>query len=151
MNFFQEILSNRVFWVTFLAWALSCIIKGLLECIKQKRIIITRFLGSGGMPSSHSTIVMSLAVAVGLEQGFGTPLFAVCSVLALVVMYDASGIRRAAGQQAQMINAILDAWNENDPIEKQIKLKELLGHTPREVIAGAALGTLTSVIAYAIM
>lgn len=150
MNFFSQIAENKVFVVTFLAWFLSCIIKGLIECVKRKRFDITRFMGPGGMPSSHSTIVTSLATAVGIENGFNSSLFAVCCVLALVVMYDASGIRRAAGQQAQMINAILDAWNEDDPIEKQIKLKELLGHTPVEVFAGALLGIFVTIIAYVI-
>ncbi len=149
MRFFSEIAENKVFAVTFFAWILSCVLKGLLECIKQKRLDITRFMGPGGMPSSHSTIVTALAAAVGIEMGFNNPVFAVCCVLALVVMYDASGIRRAAGQQAQMINAILEAWDEDDPIEKQIKLKELLGHTPLEVCAGALLGIVTAVISYA--
>lgn len=106
-------------------------------------------MGSGGMPSSHSTIVTCLALCTGLFEGFDTPVFALCCVLALVVMYDASGIRRAAGQQAKIINLIIDEWNESDPVEKQIKLKELLGHTPIEVFAGAVFGALCAILSFA--
>ena len=144
MRYFYDILTaiwgNKVFVITFFAWLLSCLIKGLLVCAKERRLDITRFMGPGGMPSSHSTLVTALAVSVGRVAGFGTPVFAITCALALVVMYDASGIRRAAGQQAQMINKIMEAWDTNDLLEKEIKLKELLGHTPLEVLTGAILG-----------
>ena len=148
MDFFSQIMDNSVLIVVFWGWLISCVLKGLLECIKQRRLDITRFMGPGGMPSSHSTVVTCLTTSVGITNGFDTSLFAMCCVLSFVVMYDASGIRRAAGQQAKMINMIIDAWDESDPIEKQIKLKELLGHTPLEVIAGAALGVIISVVCY---
>lgn len=140
-------MSNNTFFVVLFAWVFSCILKGFLVWIKDKRLDMTRFLGPGGMPSSHSTIVTSLAICVGIKEGFDSAMFVVCCAFALVVMYDASGIRRAAGQQAKMINMIVDAWDEKDPIEKQIKLKELLGHTPLEVLAGAALGIVIAVLA----
>ena len=146
MEFFHDLFANKVLWVTFLAWLISCVLKGLLVCIMQKRFDITRFMGPGGMPSSHSTIVSALTISVGMSAGFDSAAFAICCVLALVVMYDASGIRRAAGQQAKMINMIIDAWDETDPLEKQIRLKELLGHTPLEVLAGAVLGILIAVL-----
>ena len=140
-------MSNNTFFVVLFAWVFSCILKGFLVWIKDKRLDMTRFLGPGGMPSSHSTIVTSLAICVGIKEGVDSSMFVVCCAFALVVMYDASGIRRAAGQQAKMINMIVDAWDEKDPIEKQIKLKELLGHTPLEVLAGAALGIVIAVLA----
>jgi len=102
-------------------------------------------MGPGGMPSSHSTLVAALATSVGLVEGFNSAAFAICAALSLIVMYDASGIRRAAGKQAEMINAIVEAWDENDPLVKEIKLKELLGHTPVEVVAGAILGIIIAV------
>lgn len=138
--YLKDLLSNKIFFTVLLAWVFSCLLKGFLVCIKERRLDMTRFMGPGGMPSSHSTIVTSLATCVGIHDGFGSSAFVICCALALVVMYDASGIRRAAGQQARMINMIIDAWDEDDPIEKQIRLKELLGHTPLEVCAGAALG-----------
>ena len=116
----------------------------------EKKLDMTRFLGPGGMPSSHSTLVTSLATCVGIHDGFDSVTFVMCCAFALVVMYDASGIRRAAGQQAKMINMIVDAWNESDPLEKQMRLKEILGHTPVEVCAGATLGVVFALVSNAI-
>ena len=149
MTYFEEFMSNKVFFVVFFAWVFSCVLKGFLVWIKDKKLDMTRFLGPGGMPSSHSTLVTSLATCVGIKDGFQSTLFVICCAFALVVMYDASGIRRAAGQQAKMINMIIDAWKESDQLEKQIRLKELLGHTPLEVIAGAILGIVIAVLAAA--
>ena len=145
--FLTELLENKVFFTVFFAWIFSCILKGLLVCVREKRLDMTRFMGPGGMPSSHSTLVSCLAISVGIHDGFDSIAFVICAALALVVMYDASGIRRAAGQQARMINMIIDAWDETDPIEKQIRLKELLGHTPLEVFAGAMLGITFAIVA----
>lgn len=148
--YIAQLFENKIFFTVLAAWIFSCLLKGIIVCIKNKRVDWTRFMGPGGMPSSHSTLVTSLATCVGIKDGFNSTGFVICCVLAIVVMYDASGIRRAAGQQAQMINKIIDAWNETDPIEKEIRLKELLGHTPLEVFAGAVLGISFSVISYLI-
>ncbi|MEG1442158.1 MAG: divergent PAP2 family protein [Oscillospiraceae bacterium] len=147
MNYFEQFLNNRVFFVVMFAWAFSCVLKGFLVWIKDKKLDMARFMGPGGMPSSHSTIVTSLAACIGITEGFNSGMFVMCCAFALVVMYDASGIRRAAGQQATMINMIIDTWDETDPLEKQIRLKELLGHTPLEVVAGAILGITIAVLA----
>ena len=147
MAYFEQFFNNKVFFVVLFAWLFSCVLKGFLVWIKNRKLDMTRFMGPGGMPSSHSTIVTSLAMCIGFKMGFDSPVFVVCCAFALVVMYDASGIRRAAGQQAKMINMIIDAWEETDPVEKQIRLKELLGHTPLEVWAGATLGVVIAVIA----
>jgi len=146
MEFFEQILDNSVLIATFFAWLISCVLKGFLVCIRERRFDITRFMGPGGMPSSHSALVTALAVSTGLVGGFDSIAFAICAALSLIVMYDASGIRRAAGKQAEMINAIVEAWNEKDPLMKEIKLKELLGHTPVEVAAGAILGAIVAVL-----
>ncbi len=143
--YLEQLLNNKVFFTVLFAWIFSCVLKGVLVCIRDKRLDMTRFMGPGGMPSSHSTLVTCLAVCVGIHDGFDSVAFVICAALALVVMYDASGIRRAAGQQARMINMIIDAWDESDPLEKQIRLKELLGHTPLEVFAGALLGIIFAV------
>jgi len=151
MNYFEELLSNRIFFIVLFAWLLSCVLKGIIECIKNKKINFGRFFGPGGMPSSHSTIVCSLAVCVGMYEGFDSAVFVVCCTLALIVMYDASGIRRAAGEQAKIINMIVDAWEEHDPVLKEKKLKELLGHTPVEVLGGAILGVTVALVSGLIM
>jgi acid phosphatase family membrane protein YuiD len=141
-------MDNNVLIATFLAWAICCVFTGLLVCIRERRFDITRFMGPGGMPSSHSSLVTALAISVGISEGFHSAAFALCAALSLIVMYDASGIRRAAGKQAEMINAIVDAWDEKDPLMKEIKLKELLGHTPIEVMAGAALGIIVALLIF---
>ena len=92
------------------------------------------------MPSSHSSTVTALCVAVGLTDGFQSSVFAVSFILALVVMYDAAGVRRAAGQQAKILNKIVEDWGKTNYRDTEKKLKELLGHTPVEVFAGALLG-----------
>lgn len=151
MRFLEDFLSNRIFFIVLFAWLFSCVLKGIIECIKNKKVDWGRFFGPGGMPSSHSTIVSSLAVCVGIYEGFDSAMFVVCCALALIVMYDASGIRRAAGEQAKIINMIVDAWEERDPVLKEKKLKELLGHTPVEVCGGAILGILVAIIASCII
>ncbi|MEE1050363.1 MAG: divergent PAP2 family protein [Clostridia bacterium] len=148
--YWSQWLENKMFFTVFFAWLFSCVLKGILVCVREKKLDMTRFLGPGGMPSSHSTLVTSLATCVGIHDGFDSVTFVMCCAFALVVMYDASGIRRAAGQQAKMINMIVDAWNESDPLEKQMRLKEILGHTPVEVCAGATLGVVFALVSNAI-
>lgn len=147
MNYLKEFLSNDTFFVVLFAWLFSCLLKGIIDAVKNKKVNWGRFFGPGGMPSSHTTIVMSLSIYTGISEGFDSILFVICCALALIVMYDASGIRRAAGQQARIINMIVDAWEESDPVIKDQKLKELLGHTPLEVFAGAILGAIIAIVA----
>jgi len=100
---------------------------------------------TGGMPSSHSALVMSLAISVGLNAGFDSPLFAVAAVLAIVVMYDAAGVRRAAGRQAQKINLIMEELLSGHPLNEE-HLRELLGHTPSQVAVGALVGFVGAIL-----
>lgn len=151
MRSLHEFFDNKIFFIVLMAWIMSCVLKGLIEFFRTKHIDWGRFFGPGGMPSSHSTIVTSLATCVGIYEGFDSTLFVVCCALALIVMYDASGIRRAAGEHAKIINIIVEAWEEKNPILTDEKLKEILGHTPLQVLAGAILGVLFSAIACPIM
>jgi acid phosphatase family membrane protein YuiD len=105
-----------------------------------------RFMGSGGMPSSHTAMVVSLALAVGLLNGFDTALFAICVVLAMIVMYDATGVRREAGTQATVINQILKDVLINGKRISDEELKELVGHTPFEVLGGFIIGFCTTLV-----
>ncbi len=132
------ILKNEVLTVAILAWFVAQILKVLFVLIKYKKIDFTRFIGSGGMPSSHSAFVTAMSFGVGEKMGYSTELFAVCAIFSLIVMYDASGVRRAAGKQAAVLNKLVTEFDA-DMMEE--KLKELLGHTPLEVLAGALLGT----------
>lgn len=136
MNFWKE----NVLVTCILAWFTAQVIKVFTSLIQNKRFDFRRFVGSGGMPSSHAAFVTSLSTAVGLEKGFGGTDFAVCAVFALVVMYDAAGVRHAAGQQARILNKLVEKWEKSDFTDTDKHLKELLGHTPKEVVAGALLG-----------
>ena len=139
MTFHIEIMNNRVLISCFTSWFLAQTIKILLTLYKEERLDLTRLVGSGGMPSSHTSFVMSLATSVGKINGWDSPLFAVSLAFAFVVMYDAAGVRRAAGNQAKVLNIIIKDLSQHKPLGEE-KLKELLGHTPKEVIVGALIG-----------
>lgn len=146
MGFFKELGTNFVLWTAILGWFAAQVIKFILVFATQKNLDFKRLIGSGGMPSSHSSIVSALAVAAGLDRGFASIEFAICAVIAFVVMYDACGVRRSAGQHAKILNKIIQRENEKEPAKET--LKELLGHSPIEVFAGAVLGILIAVAAY---
>jgi acid phosphatase family membrane protein YuiD len=143
--FFSEIFRNRILWVSLLAWFIAQLIKVILTIIFGKRLDLTRFVGSGGMPSSHSALVVSMATSIGYVEGYQSTMFALSVIVASIVMYDAAGVRRAAGKQAAVLNEIVAELQAHRGINEE-KLKELLGHTPVEVIAGAALGILISIL-----
>jgi acid phosphatase family membrane protein YuiD len=139
MTYFEALFSNDVFVASFYGWFVAQFLKVVLTLIFEKKLNLYRMVGSGGMPSSHSAMVMALSTAVGLRLGFDSILYAVSMAFSLVVMYDASGVRRAVGKQAIIVNTILDDLYEHKPIPHD-RLKELVGHTPFEVFAGAVLG-----------
>ncbi|HOB07864.1 MAG TPA: divergent PAP2 family protein [Limnochordia bacterium] len=120
------------------AWAIAQLTKTIIFAIKERRLDFRRLVGTGGMPSSHTTFVTALTTGVGLVEGFDTPIFALAAAFALVVMYDAAGVRRAAGKQAKVLNRIIDDIYKKDFHPE--RLRELLGHTPIEVLAGAVFG-----------
>ncbi|KAJ4959972.1 hypothetical protein NE237_019882 [Protea cynaroides] len=132
------------------AFALAQSFKCLTTWYKERRWDAKQLIGSGGMPSSHSATVTALATAIGFQDGFGGSLFATAMVLACVVMYDAFGVRLQAGLQAEVLNQIVFELPEEHPLAETRPLRELLGHTPPQVIAGGLLGILTATIAYLI-
>lgn len=144
MEQIKAIISNNIILSCILAWALAQVIKIILELILERKFNFERLTGSGGMPSSHSAFVVALAVAIGLREGYDSSIFALATGFACVVMYDAAGVRRAAGKQATVINALMQSFSLNDEMADE-KLKELIGHTPIEVIAGAILGIVTAI------
>lgn len=121
--------------------------KGFAAYLKTRRWNLRRFVETGGMPSSHAASVAALTTAVGLEEGFRSALFSATLFFSLIVMYDAAGLRRAAGRQAVVLNRLIDEHFKH-PEEGTQKLMELLGHTPLEVLVGALLGTLSAVLWY---
>ena len=143
MNF-NNILQNHVLWTGLAGWLLAQVLKIPIDTIREHRWNWALFFTAGGMPSSHSCLVTSTAMAVGLHVGFDTPLFAVAVALAMVVVYDATGVRRQAGIQAQTINILVEELLKGHPISEQ-RLREVLGHTPLEVMGGVLLGMLVAV------
>jgi len=139
LNFFVKIMNNKVLLACITAWSIAQILKIILTFYSSKKIDLTRLVGSGGMPSSHTALVMALSTSIGIMYGWDSAIFAVSLCFALVVMYDAAGVRRAAGNQAKILNIIIEDLAHNKPITDE-KLKELIGHTPKEVVAGAILG-----------
>ena len=137
----HELLGNRTLWVPLAVWTAVQSWKLLEPLIFERRFDLSKIWATGGMPSSHSALVTSLAMSVGMNMGFGSALFAVSVVLAIVVMYDAAGIRRAAGKQAEKINQIVEELFSGHPLNEE-QLRELLGHTPLQVVVGGLIGAL---------
>ncbi len=140
---------NRVFLSAFITVIIAQILKIIYNFIREGKVDFRIMTSTGGMPSSHSASVMALTTAVGIETGWDSPLFGVTLFFSLIVMYDAAGIRRAAGRQAEILNRIMDdLYRGRTLYEEGEKLKELLGHTPVEVIVGAILGIVVSLMLY---
>ncbi len=132
---------NEIVAASFLSWLIAQIIKTILHFFLNKEFKFERLVGSGGMPSSHSATVCALTTAVIINEGISSPLFAIAGVFSLIVMYDAMGVRRETGIQAQVLNDIVELLtHEYDAVIMEKKLKEFVGHTPTQVIAGALLG-----------
>lgn len=145
MNNFIGFIQNKYIYVPFLLWLSIQTFKVLYDLVTTKKFNFKRIMGAGGMPSSHSAVVMGLATLIGKNQGVDTPIFAVSLILALVVMYDACGIRRAAGKQAALLNKIIETPGLTG-VQVSERLVEVLGHTPTQVFVGALLGIIVGLI-----
>ena len=149
MNYLMDLCKNSILQTALISWFAAQLIKVIIVLIIERRVDFTRITGSGGMPSSHSSFTVSLAAAIGFTDGFDSVAFALAAAFFLVVMYDASGVRRSAGQQAAILNRIVEKLGKEELSATGKKLKELLGHTPMEVVAGALLGLIIAIIQYA--
>lgn len=134
----KDFFTNRLLWIPIATWFIIQLFKLIRECLKNKKLDFKRILGAGGMPSAHTACITSLATSIGISEGFGTPIFALSAVFCFIVMYDAAGVRRAAGKQARVLNKIIESDGKN--INVQEKLVELLGHSPIEVLVGVIVG-----------
>ena len=146
MNDFQKIVTNKYLYVPLILWFCIQTFKVIYDLVTTKKFNFKRILGAGGMPSSHSAVVTSLATLVGKYEGYDTTIFAMAVVFAMVVMYDAAGVRRAAGKQAHLLNKIVETPGLSG-VEVQERLVEVLGHTPLQVIVGAVIGIVTGLLA----
>ncbi|MBQ9267087.1 MAG: divergent PAP2 family protein [Clostridia bacterium] len=138
------IWNNKHLWIPIITWLIVQTLKLIIDLVKNKKLNVKRLWGAGGMPSSHSAIMTSLDTTIALTEGLESPLFALALIMTFVVMYDATGVRRAAGKQARVLNQIIESDGKN--INIQEKLIELLGHTPIEVFVGAFVGILLAII-----
>ncbi|MEW5299418.1 MAG: hypothetical protein WDW38_004564 [Sanguina aurantia] len=140
-----DLLTNRVAVIGFWAWLAAQTLKIFTHRYKKGTWDLKAMVASGGMPSSHSSLCCSVTTAVALQQGMGSPLFAACVCFSLIVMYDAMGVRQHAGKQAAVLNQVVRSMEAEYPHMVGIKLKEVLGHTPRQVCCGAVLGILVAI------
>lgn len=140
-----EIITNKVLVAPLCAWAVAQLLKVFITLVKDKRLDLRYLVISGGMPSAHSALVSALATSVAIVQGLGSVAFGITAILALVVMYDAAGIRQSVGLQSVVLNRIMKELRSRRPIaELERDLREFIGHTPFQVIAGAALGIIVA-------
>ncbi|MBM3247898.1 MAG: divergent PAP2 family protein [Candidatus Omnitrophica bacterium] len=140
-HFILPLLKNKILWITLSAWFIAQTIKVFLGVVREKKFNFRWFIGTGGMPSSHAAGVSAFATTCGFNVGFDTAIFAGAVVFAIVTMFDAQGVRRSTGQQAEILNKIMDDIYWRGKIDES-RLKELIGHTPIEVIVGSVLGIL---------
>jgi len=142
---FAELKLNHLFWVTIFAWFLAQVIKVILGIIKTKKFDFRWFVGTGGMPSAHAAGASALAITAGFDYGFNSGIFALATVFAIVTMFDAQGVRRSAGSSAKILNRVMEDIYWKGRIH-EARLKELIGHTPVEVIMGSIIGILIAII-----
>ncbi|MCL2399898.1 MAG: divergent PAP2 family protein [Defluviitaleaceae bacterium] len=146
-NAFVALINNSHLLIAIFACLSAQALKVLIDYGRTKTVDKALFFGTGGMPSSHSAFVVSMAASIGTVEGLHSSMFAIALVFALIVMYDAAGVRRAAGKHAEVINMLVESL-ENIGITPDEKLKELLGHSPIEVVAGALWGVAVAAISH---
>ena len=135
----ESILSNKALWVPAVAWCVAQLLKVIVESAKEKRLKFSYLTTMGGMPSAHATLVCALATTIAIVYGVGSAVFAIAAFFALLVMYDAAGVRQTVSTQSTMLNRMLEELFKGNPAFQQ-RLRELIGHTKFEVAAGATLG-----------
>ena len=156
MQYFTDLIHNRMLISAVLGWAIAQVVKTLIDLAFNKKINFERLVGSGGMPSCHSATVCALCVAAGYDYGLDSAAFAVSVILAIIVMYDARGVRRETGNQAEILNQIMEFFRlpENGEFNMEFKeeqLKVLIGHTPLQVLCGAILGIIIGFVSVNIL
>lgn len=155
MSFILDLLSNRLLVIPIIAWFITQLVKMIIHSVVERSFSFSRFFGDGGMPSAHSATVTSLAVSAGWIYGLASAEFAITTLLAIIVMKDAVGVRRETGKQALVIKQIASAFNamflEKDEAVRTEKLKEFVGHTKTQVFFGALLGAIIAMCAMLIL
>jgi acid phosphatase family membrane protein YuiD len=135
-----NILQNQALAASIAACLIAQALKAMIDIIRNGKVNIRTLFSTGGMPSAHSALVGALATSIGLQMGWSSNEFAIASLFAAIVMYDAAGVRQAAGKQARILNQIIDEFFQEGHHLNEERLKELLGHTPFQVLVGLGLG-----------
>ena len=147
MNFFSDLFSNVIFVSAAIGWMVAQVAKTIIHAIITKKFVAERLVGSGGMPSCHSATVCALSTATAMECGASSPEFAISVMLAIIVMYDAMGVRRETGIQAKILNEMIEVFTKmGKKMSAEEKLKEFIGHTPLQVLIGAILGIIIALV-----
>ena len=147
MNFFSELAQNKILIAAASGWIIAQILKTIIHTLFTKNFDAERLVGGGGMPSSHSATVCALSTATALQYGPNSFEFAMTAIFALVVMYDAIGVRQESGKQAQVLNDMIEIFTHmGKKIDVEKQLKEFIGHTPLQVLCGAILGIITALV-----
>lgn len=147
MDFLNELLQNKILICASIGWCVAQILKTLIHLFFTRKFVAERLVGSGGMPSSHSATVCALSTATFFTYGVGSFEFAISFIFAIIVMHDAMGVRRQAGNQARVLNELIDVFADmNSDMSPQDKLKEFVGHTPLQVLVGGLLGITIAII-----
>ena len=145
MQLIRDVLNlNPILTVALLAWFVAQVLKTLINFILLGKFQLERMWGDGGMPSAHSATVCAMVIATARSEGFGSAIFAVAAVVAIITMHDAVGVRRETGEQAKVLNKMIEQWidvtEKNAPFLQNMHLKEMVGHTPLQVLAGFVVG-----------
>ena len=145
MQLIRDVLNlNPILTVALLAWFVAQVLKTLINFILLGKVQLERMWGDGGMPSAHSATVCAMVIATARSEGFGSAIFAVAAVVAIITMHDAMGVRRETGEQAKVLNKMIEQWidvtEKNAPFLQNMHLKEMVGHTPLQVLAGFVVG-----------
>ena len=138
----SDLWHNQILVISLVSWAAAQIIKVIVVLVQEKRIAWNYFITSGGMPSSHSSTVTALTTAIAFQEGLGSDYFSLAAVLAVIVMYDAAGVRQSVGEHSAILNIIIKDFRLKDRLDREKALREFIGHTPFQVIMGALLGIL---------
>ena len=145
MQLIRELFSvNEILTVSLLGWFTAQVLKTIINFILLGKFQLERMWGDGGMPSAHSATVCAMVIATARSEGIASPVFAVASVLAIITMHDAMGVRYETGEQAKVLNQMIEQWidisEKNSPLLQNLHLKEMVGHTPLQVVAGVVVG-----------
>ena len=148
MNYFEQLLQNQIFTNALIGWFCAQVLKTITHLIVYKKFVPERLIGDGGMPSAHSATVCALATTVFIHEGPGSTTFAIAALLAIIVMHDACGVRLETGKQAQILNEMIEMFNNmsDKSISPEEKLKEFVGHTKLQVFMGALLGIFVAIL-----